>query len=122
MNCGYRIGLLTRHLRAWVIRVEEKAIRRGLSRRTARLFTLLSLMAVAGMIIAWATIIAVLMALAALIVFLIATTPDTPDDGDERAPYNPLKDAHLEGYQSYGPQGPGMYVGGRKVSNYDTED
>lgn len=122
MNAGYRAGLLVRRFRSWVVQMEEKAIRQGLSHRTARTLTVLFIAAVAGLIIVYAPLIAFFIALIVLIASLIASTPYSSDDEDKQTSGSPFTQSHRpprEGFHTNGPDGIGTYVGGRKVSDDD---
>ncbi|EAS1759873.1 DUF3742 family protein [Salmonella enterica] len=117
-NAGYHLGLFIRRLRRWICYLEEKVIQRGYPRWMTKTFIVLVMMVLAGLLIAYAALIAFTIALFILIAFFIANTKYVPDNSDKKGYSNPLKHAHLEGYQD-GPDGIGTYVAGGKVSDND---
>lgn len=107
-NAGYRLGLFVRRLRAWDSSLVQKAQQRGIPGWVAKIPALLVLVAIVGLLLAGAVFIALFITLLVFIALFMA--------GASKG-----KSEYLEGYHSSGPEGPGTYVAGKKVSD-DDED
>lgn len=110
-NAGYRLGLLVRRLLAWNARLADNAQQRGIPRWIARLPALLVLAVIAGLLITGAVFAAGFL----LLVLFLAICLSGGLSGE------PVQDDYLEGYQAMGPEGPGTYEAGRKISDQNIE-
>jgi hypothetical protein len=110
-TAGYRLGLFVRRVRVWDTRLADAAQRRGIPRRVAKIPALLILVVIAGLLLAGAVFLAGFIMLVLFIGIVISGGL-----GDKY----PL-DEHLEGYHATGPEGPGTYVAGGKVSDEDED-
>lgn len=108
-NAGYRLGLLVRRVRAWDAQLADVAQRRGIPRWVAKIPALLILVAIAGLILAGAVFMAGFILLVLFIGIALSGGLGNKHPRDE----------HLEGYHAMGPEGPGTYVAGGKVSSED---
>ncbi|MDN8554938.1 DUF3742 family protein [Citrobacter werkmanii] len=109
-NAGYRLGLFVRRVRAWDARLIDKAQQRSIPRWVARIPALLVLAAIAGLVLAGAVFLASFIILVLFIGICLA--------GASKATYSESDESLDDGYQM-GPEGPGFYVDGKKVSNHD---
>lgn len=109
-NAGYRLGLFVRRVRVWDARLADNAQKRGIPRWVARIPALLVLAAIAGLLLAGAVLMAGVIVLMLFIgICLAGASKAQSSDSDE----------YLEGYHAMGPEGPGTYVAGGKVSSED---
>ena len=108
-NAGYRLGLLARRVRAWDAQLADAAQRRGIPRWVAKIPALLILVLIGGLLIVGAMFLAFFIVLMLFIGMYIASalTRDPRREEEEEE----------EEYENYtmGPEGPGIYVGGKKV-------
>ncbi|WP_336221558.1 DUF3742 family protein [Citrobacter amalonaticus] len=105
-NAGYRLGLFVRRVRAWDARLIDKAQQRGIPCWVARIPALLVLAAIAGLLLAGAVFLAGFMMLVLFIGIYCASAFTDKHHQDE----------DLDGGHAVGPEGPGYYMGGKKVS------
>ncbi|MCX8984238.1 DUF3742 family protein [Citrobacter portucalensis] len=109
-NAGYRLGLFVRRVCAWNTRLADNAQKRGIPRWVARIPALLVLGAIAGLLLAGAVFMAGFIVLVLFIGICLA--------GASEAKCSISNESLEEGY-TVGPEGPGIYVGGKKISNDD---
>lgn len=108
-NAGYRFGLFVRRLRVWDARLVNIAQQRGIPRWVAKIPALLILVAIVELLMAGAVLLASFIMLVLLVGVCCASALAAKYDSDD----------HLEGYHAMGPEGPGMYRAGRKISDTD---
>lgn len=109
-NAGYRLGLFVRRIRAWDSRLVANALKRGIPRWVARVPALLVLGAIAGLLLAGAVFMAGFIVLVLFIGICLAGASEAKCS---------ISDESLEEGYTVGPEGPGIYVGGKKISNDD---
>jgi hypothetical protein len=109
-NAGYRLGLFVRRVRVWDARLADAAQRRGIPRRVAKIPALLILVVIAGLLLAGAVLLAGFIMLVLFIGVCLAGTSGVKCSGSDESPE--------DGY-TVGPEGPGIYAGGKKISNND---
>lgn len=108
-NAGYRLGLFVHRVRAWDARLVDKAQQRGIPCWVARIPALLVLAAIAGLVLAGAVLLAGFIVLVLFIGIYCASTFTARRHQGQ----------YLEGYQAMGPEGPGTYEAGGKISDND---
>jgi hypothetical protein len=108
-NAGYRLGLVIRRVRVWDARLADAAQRRGIPHRVAKIPALLILVVIAGLLLAGAVFLAGFIMLVLLAGVYCASALAAKYDSDD----------YPEGYHAMGPEGPGMYRAGRKISDND---
>ena len=112
-NIGYRLGRHTRRFMNWIADKERGLQQRGVPGWLVKLPHYILLAVVAGLLLTGAFYFLFGLAVLAFVVFFLSavrTGMDIPED-----------DEYLTGYHAKGPQGPGNYVAGKKVSD-DDED
>jgi hypothetical protein len=109
-NAGYRLGLFVRRVQAWDAWLINKAQQRGIPRWVARIPALLVLAAIAGLLLAGAVFLAGFIVLVLFIGICLAGASEAKCSG---------ADESLEDGYTVGPEGPGIYAGGKKISNND---
>lgn len=115
-NIGYRLGLHTRRLMGRFNRWETKMQQRGVPRWLTKLPLLLCIAAVAGLFIIGAIFIASFLLLMLLIAWGMVAIAKGKGYSESES-----YDSTLSGY-NIGPEGPGMYMNGKKIRHMDDDD
>ncbi|EOF6573558.1 DUF3742 family protein [Salmonella enterica] len=113
-NIGYRLG---RHVRHFMngIRAEEWALQqRGVPHWLVKVPRYLLIAVVAGLLLIGAFYLCLFLVVLALVTLFLSGGL-----GDEKAGGYYGTDEYLTGYHAMGPEGPGTYVAGKKVSDED---
>lgn len=108
-NAGYRLGLKTRQFLRWLSVQETRLQQRGVPYWITKLPLYLCIAAAVGLLVAGALFAALFLALMIFIAWYLSATAKG------------LSESLPDGYHYSGPEGPGNYVSGRKVSD-DDED
>lgn len=112
-NFGYRVGTQTRRFMRWLSMWENEMQQWGVPRWVTKMPLYLCIAAAVGLLLAGAFFIVGFLALMAFIAFFLAAMSRNNDAESS--------DEYLTGYHAMGPEGPGTYVAGKKVSDDDEE-
>ncbi|EAA9301189.1 DUF3742 family protein [Salmonella enterica] len=111
-SVGYRLGLQARRFMRWFSVQENRLQQRGVPDWLVKFPRYLLIAAVIGLLLIGAFYLALFLALMGFIAWcLSAISSDKITENDE----------YLTGYHAMGPEGPGTYVAGRKVSDEDED-
>jgi len=112
-NLGYRIGMQTRRFVHWFSVWEKEMQQQGVPRWVTKMPLYLCIAATVGLLLVGAFFIAIFLALMVVVAFFLLGMAEGVKKGSDHE--------YLMGYQAMGPEGPGTYVAGKKVSD-DDED
>lgn len=119
-NFGYRLGIFSRNTMRWFSRQEAKMQQQGVPRWLIMAPRYLVIVAIAGLLLVGAFYLALFLALMVFIAFYLSTMSGKANE--ELEDESVLYDKTLNGYHQ-GPEGPGIYEDGIRVSRrYDYED
>ncbi|EBL8291850.1 hypothetical protein DLP14_14455 [Salmonella enterica] len=115
LNPGYRIGMQTRCFMRWLSKWEAGLQQRGVPYWVTKIPLYLCILAAVGLMLAGAFFIASFLALMVFIAFCLSAMSGNASEEPEKK--SVLYDETLNGYHHMGPEGPGVYVDGIRVSS-----
>lgn len=110
-NFGYRLGTLARRFMRWLSVWENEMQQRGVPRWVTKIPLFLYVAAAMGLLLAGAFFIAGFLALMVFIAFYISFVTE----GEKRK-------REINGYHTSGPEGPGVYMDGKRIISDDEDD
>ncbi|EBX8629406.1 DUF3742 family protein [Salmonella enterica subsp. enterica] len=113
-NLGYRIGMQTRRFMRWLSVWENEMQQQGVPRWVTKIPLYLCIAAAVGLLLAGAFFIVGFLALMVFIAWYLSVAAGSSVESVS-------DESNLEGYAS-GPEGPGMYSQGEKISYKDYDD
>ncbi|MDN8600322.1 DUF3742 family protein [Citrobacter sp. S2-9] len=113
-NMGYRLGKRTRRFMSRISDYERALQQRGAPGWLSKIPRYVLLAVIAGLLLTGAFYLLLFLAIVAFVAFYLSAVRTGMDI--------PGNDEYLSGYHAMGPEGPGMYVAGKKVSDDDEDD
>ncbi|MGG5964596.1 hypothetical protein ACQSED_23725 [Salmonella enterica] len=113
-NMGYRLGRQTRRFMNRLVDEERRWRQRGVPGWLVNVPRYILLAVVAGLLLTGAFYLLLFLAIMTVVVLYLSAV--------RTGMGIPGNDEYLSGYHAMGPEGPGTYVAGKKVSDYDEDD